>query len=789
MSIINRLGEKVAVDFDKITERNRDLCTNPKYGRILDFSGKLETVLKVIRHKVKLRFTDNMTSRELDMETCNVCIERITQHIDYEFLAARLCINDLHKRNNYSHYDLVYKLGDRRISKSYLEKLEKIKEHNIINPDYDYLIKYFGFSTLYKSYLYKSEDQQCKNFIDNQIVERPCDMYMRVAISLFDDIDDIKLFYKMISEQKISNATPTLLNAGSHSEQMSSCFQLAPTMKDKLKTAGDASDISILSGGVSIWLHNIFSSGSYIKKSGTYFGGVPSYNEILNKIQTTSGRCGNRPGAFAVYLGVDHADILQFIEQARIKGLMAVDGRNAPDMKYALWVSDLFMRKLEEDLDAYSKNAEPVKWYLFNPMETPDLHLTYGAEYEQLYAKYVDEKRYVAIVSPREIIEAAYITWAQVGHPYVLFKDAINKKSNMKNVAPICSSNLCCEITIPSWGASDVSVFNKFHPDNTKPEYGVCNLAALCLDSFVKDGVFDFDELMTATAIEVRALNRIIDINENPSDECYNSNLRHRPIGIGIMGLADVFARLKLNYDSDAARALARKISATIYYAAVKESCELAKKYGAYSSFAGSPASQGLFQFDLWGLSDGIPDLPWEPLRADMIKYGLRNAYLTAYMPTATTSNIVGQNESFEPFTSNLYTRKTLAGDFTIINKHLIRDLTELGKWPMSKEIIESSGSIQNLDLPQDIKDRYKTSREIHPAAIVDMCVAMAPFVCQSMSMNCYMDAPKLPKLLAFLFRGWRAGLKTGMYYCHFKPAASAQKTAIRSTTCTACVL
>lgn len=844
--VVNRRGEQVPVRFDRITERNEDLRSNPDYGAELVSIDSPSITAQVVS-----RFRNGMSTRELDAETSAICIQLATHHSDYEWLAARIHISDLHKRTPASLRAMVELIlgaaPDRdtvRLSDEFVACVtrgaERIEAR--LAPERDYALRFFGYQTIARSYLLRPLTRREEStLLDTQIMERPQHLYMRMAIGLFvcqpdrkghlapDDVFAQRLeaafeLYDALSLQRVSHATPTIINSATRTPQLSSCFQVATgddmdALYDSVKSMAL---ISKWSGGISLWLHNVRAEGALIKGTGGLSSGVKRYAKVLNDVQLHANQGGNRKGAFAIYLSVDHADIIAFLTNARPKGEESLKEVRSADLKYAIWVPDLFMEALEAQL---ADNAKPAgvprdpaagDWYLFSPDEAPGLHLVWGEEYRTLYAQYVSEKRYRRKVKAGDIVAEAYRTWAMAGVPYVLFKDHVNRKSNMKNVAPICSSNLCAEILIPSWSNFDAPTFNRFHPENVGGEYGVCNLAALCLESFLVASAaegpgdkrqdlrgsvaLDYKAIIDAAALLARALNRVIDLNYYPSDECGRSNRRHRPIGIGIMGLADVFARLKLAYGSPEALRVARAIAACVYYGALCESARLAGREGSYASFEGSPVSQGRLQPDLWaeqghlaagwaeeiaGTTGGaIGPEGWPALRG-RVRQGVRNAYVTAYMPTATTSNIVGQNECFEPFTSNMYVRKTLAGEFFVVNRHLMAELGELGLWDdqMRREVLAAAGSVQGISrIPSDVQRRYRTAREIHPSLIVRTAAAMGPFICQSMSMNLMLDSPNLPKILRFLMEGWKAGLKCGLYYLHTKPKAGTQKTSVRAT-------
>ena len=1090
--VVDRHGASVELRLDEITARNAELCRAPEYGPPLPAVDVPGLTLEVVRG-----FRPGMTTREIDAAASAAAARRSARHPDYDAFAARVQLSDMHKTSPATIGALAAALGEHsRMSDEFVAIVERAGDRIRVDFGRDYRLRLFGYQTFARSYLARSHRAP-----GGDTIERPQLLYLRVAVGIFmcdadgrghlapDDIFDSRLarameFYDALSTHRVSNATPTMLNAGTRTSQLSSCFQLAtaddlPSLFDTLKTAALTSKMA---GGVSVWLA-MRAEHSLIRGTGGESSGIKQYVRLLNDTQIYIDQGGKRPGAFAVYLGVEHADVITFLRQARPKGEESTRSAAAPDLKYALWVSDLFMETLAAELAAraagVSAGVSAGDWHLFSPDEAPGLHVAYGDEYRRLYAKYVSEKKYRAKIKASELISEAFGTWAQSGVPYVLFKDAINAKSNLRHVAPIASSNLCvaghtrvltdrgfvpiseltwlesrvwngsewsgvavfqtaiaaqlfrvslsngasidctpehkfyvsqrserpkyvssagepecdcraeiepeievragelapgdvlcaapawpvvgtpapsaesrprefcegyfsethpevanlmltaplpsrvewlsglfaaagvacedsgcllvscdidllrtarlvvqtlgrdtriarigeteyalrldradrsalelfgfvpmlrdgsappaaerehpraitvvsvvalpgthatycfteplrhrgvfegvltgqcCEITIPSWSDHDAPEFAKYHPDNARGgEFGVCNLAAVCLESFVApdNASFDFRGAADAAALEVRALDRVIDLNCYPSEECRRSNRRHRPVGVGIMGLADVFARMRLAYGSKDACALARGIAASVYYGALGASCEAAAELGPHPSWPGSPAAAGELQPDMWAAAGKLaPDweseiaattggaFDWGALRA-RCRQGVRNAYVTAYMPTATTSNIVGQNECFEPFTSNLYTRRTLAGEFVVINRHLMRELSDLELWdePMRRELLLAGGSVQQISrIPDDIRGRYRTAREVGPSATIKTARAMAPFICQSMSMNLYLDRPDLPQILRFLVDGWRAGLKTGMYYCHTAPAAGAPTNSV----------
>jgi len=584
-------------------------------------------------------------------------------------------------------------------------------------------------------------------------------------------------------------------------------------MEGQYSTLKKISVISKWSGGVGAWGHGIRAEGATIRGTNGVSSGVVRFLRVANDTQLYSNQGGNRPGAFVFTMMVEHDDIFSVLEAARIKGDGATRQTNAPDLKYCLWVNDYYFEVLKAQIENIKRVAaggedDPTAgdWYLFDPDQSPGLHLVCGAEYRALHAKYVTEGKYRRCVKAGDIMLEAFKTWSMGGTPYVMNKDQINLKSNMSNVAPICSSNLCCEIIIPSWSKFDKDVFGKFHPGNSESgEFGVCNLDAVVLEQFVlpakpSDTSYlsrvNFRGIAEAAGLSLRALNRIIDLNFSPSKECRRSNLRHRPVGVGEMGLADLLACIRIAWGSRKACVVARGISAAIYFGAMNESAALAEVEGPYETFEGSPVSQGILQPDMWvktghlsadwetevevATNGFLKPADWAALRV-RCKRGVRNAYATAYMPTATSSNIVGVNECFEPYTSNLYTRKTLAGEFFVVKRHLMYELMELGIWDktMHLDILAAKGSVQKIArIPLEVRKRHLTARETHQSRFIWMAKAMSPFICQAMSMNYFGSAPSLPKLLRFFFEGQEAGLKTNMYYAHSQPASIGDSTA-----------
>jgi ribonucleoside-diphosphate reductase alpha chain len=631
------------------------------------------------------------------------------------------------------------------------ETYEVIKKHaNTLNSaivyDRDFNYDYFGFKTLERSYLLK---------VDGEVAERPQHMLMRVAVGIHgEDIDAAIDTYNLMSEKWFTHATPTLFNSGTPKPQMSSCFLL--TMKSDsidgiYDTLKQCALISQSAGGIGLSIHNIRATGSYIKGTNGNSNGIIPMLRVFNDTARYVDQGGNkRPGAFAIYLEPWHADVFEFLDLKKNHGKEEVRAR---DLFYAMWISDLFMKRVEADGD----------WSLFCPNEAPGLADVWGEEFEALYERYEREGRQRKTVKAQELWFKIVEAQMETGTPYMLYKDACNAKSNQKNLGTIKSSNLCTEIV-----------------EFTSPdEIAVCNLASIALPKYVVNGKFDHQKLYEVTQTVTRNLNKIIDINYYPVPEAENSNKRHRPIGIGVQGLADTFAMLRMPFESEEARGLNKDIFETIYFAAMTASMESAKKEGPYSTFAGSPISQGIFQFEMWGVTPDSGRWDWEALRADVMKYGVRNSLLLAPMPTASTSQILGNNECFEPFTTNIYKRGVLSGEFVVVNKHLLKDLVDLGLWneQMKNRLLKSEGSIQNIQgIPQNIKDLYKTVWEIKQKSIVDMAADRGAFICQSQSLNIHMEDVTFAKLSSMHFYAWKKGLKTGTYYLRTRPAASAQK-------------
>ncbi len=620
----------------------------------------------------------------------------------------------------------------------------------IYNRDFGY--DYFGFKTLERSYLLK---------LNGKIVERPQHMLMRVSVGIhLDDLAAVKETYELMSKKYFTHATPTLFNSGTPKPQMSSCFLLA--MKDDsidgiYDTLKQTAKISQSAGGIGLSIHNVRATGSYIGgTNGTSNGIVPMLRVFNDTARYVDQGGGKRKGSFAIYVEPWHADIFDFLDLKKNHGKEEMRAR---DLFYAMWIPDLFMERVQTD----------AEWTLMCPNECPGLFECHSEEFEALYHKYEAEGKGRKTVKARELWEKILESQIETGTPYMLYKDAANRKSNQKNLGTIKSSNLCTEIM-----------------EYTSPdEVAVCNLASIALPMFVKNGEFDHKELFKVTKRVTKNLNRVIDRNYYPVIEAQNSNFRHRPVGLGIQGLADAFIMLRLPFTSDGAKKLNQEIFETLYFAAVTASMEEAKDDGAYETYKGSPISEGLFQHNLWGINDEELSGRWDwgKLRKDVKKHGVRNSLLVAPMPTASTSQILGNNEAFEPYTSNIYTRRVLSGEFIVVNQHLLEDLVELGLWneDLKEEIMRANGSIQDVEIiPQDLKELYKTVWELSMKDIIDMSRQRGYFIDQSQSLNLFMENANMAKLTSMHFYAWKSGLKTGMYYLRTKSAVDAIKFTLK---------
>jgi ribonucleoside-diphosphate reductase alpha chain len=749
MLVLKRDGRRESVKFDKITARIEKLCN----GLDMRYVSPVEIAKKVI-----MGLYDGVTTSELDNLAAETAANMATTHPDYSILAARIAISNLHKTTSksfsstmkrlYTYIDPKTNQNASMISKEAYEVIHNNAAFldEAIDYDRDYQYDFFGYKTLERSYLLKAE---------GKIVERPQHMLMRVAVGIhFNDLDSVVETYNLLSEKWFTHATPTLFNAGTPKPQLSSCFLL--TMKDDsidgiYDTLKQCALISQSAGGIGLSIHNVRATGTYIKgTNGTSNGIVPMLRVFNDTARYVDQGGGKRKGAFAIYMEPWHADIYSFLDLRKNHGKEEMRAR---DLFYALWISDLFMKRVEAN----------EEWSLFCPHEAPGLADCYGADFEKLYEKYEREGKARRVVKAQDLWFEVLESQTETGTPYMLYKDAANEKSNQKNLGTIKSSNLCTEIM--EYTAPD--------------EVAVCNLASISLPRFIKEGKFDHDKLFEVTKVITRNLNKIIDVNYYPVPEARNSNMRHRPIGIGVQGLADTFALLRMPFESDEAKGLNKDIFETIYYASLTASNEIAEKLGPYETFEGSPISQGIFQFDMWNVTPKSNRWDWEALRTKVMKGGVRNSLLLAPMPTASTSQILGNNECFEPYTSNIYTRRVLSGEFVIVNKHLLKDLVEAKLWDdsMKNQLIANNGSVQNISgVPQNIKDLYKTVWEISQKKVIDMAADRGAYICQSQSLNLFIENPNFGKLTSMHFYAWKAGLKTGMYYLRTKAASEAIK-------------
>jgi ribonucleoside-diphosphate reductase alpha chain len=753
MYVLKRDGRQESVKFDKITARIQKLC----YGLDPVHVDSVSVAMKVIQG-----IFPGVTTIQLDNLAAETAASMTTKHPDYALLASRIAISNLHKitkksfsetmRDLYSYVDT--KTGSKAplIADDVFQIIQENSDilDSTIIYDRDFGYDYFGFKTLEKSYLLK---------IDGKVAERPQHMLMRVAVGIHkNDVEQAIKTYELMSERWFTHATPTLFNAGTPKPQMSSCFLL--TMRDDsidgiYDTLKQCAKISQSAGGIGLSIHNVRATGSYIRgTNGTSNGIVPMLRVFNDTARYVDQGGGKRKGSFAIYLEPWHADIFDFLNLKKNHGKEEVRAR---DLFYALWISDLFMKRVEEEGD----------WSLFCPNEAPGLAECWGEEFEALYERYEAEGRQRKTIKARELWAAILEAQIETGTPYMLYKDACNSKSNQQNLGTIKSSNLCTEIL-------------EYTDEN---EVAVCNLASIALPRFIQDGKFDHQKLFEVTYQITLNLNKIIDHNYYPVPEAERSNLRHRPIGIGIQGLADAFILLRYPFESDEAQALNREVFETIYYASMTASKDLAKLDGPYESYAGSPVSKGVFQYDMWDVSP-TNRWEWDILKEEVAKYGVRNSLLLAPMPTASTSQVLGNNECFEPYTSNIYLRRVLSGEFPIVNKHLLRDLVDLGVWNenLKNKIIAANGSIQGIvEIPDNIKELYKTVWEIRQRTIIDMAADRGAYICQSQSLNIFMESPNMAKLTSMHFYAWKKGLKTGMYYLRTKAAADAIKFTVQT--------
>ncbi|WIA16589.1 hypothetical protein OEZ85_013257 [Tetradesmus obliquus] len=769
MYVVKRDGRQEPVRFDKITARINKLS----YGLNTQFCDPV-----LVAQKVAAGVYRGVTTSELDELAAETAAAMTSMHPDYALLAARIAVSNLHK-NTLKSFSMTAKLmhdhvnpknGDKaplvsdEVYEIIVQNADRLDSEIIYDRDFDY--DYFGFKTLERSYLLR---------IHGKVVERPQHMLMRVALGIhMTDLEAAVQTYHLLSERWFTHASPTLFNAGTPRPQLSSCFLLC-SKNDSIEGIYDSlkecAVISKSAGGIGISIHNIRATGSYIRgTNGTSNGIVPMLRVFNDTARYVDQGGGKRKGAFAIYLEPWHADIFEWLDMRKNHGK---EEARARDLFYGLWINDLFMQRVESNTD----------WSLFCPNEAPGLADVWGEEFEALYTKYEEEGRARKVVRAQQLWFAVLEAQIETGNPYMLYKDSCNRKSNQQNLGTIKCSNLCTEIV------------EYTAPDET----AVCNLASIALPRFVREeGVqgpgyesrklvgsmgaknrfFDFDKLAEVTRVVTANLNKIIDVNFYPTESARRSNMRHRPIGLGVQGLADTFLLLGMPFDSDDAVQLNKDIFETIYYAALETSCRLAKVEGTYETYEGSPVSRGILQQDMWGVKPSSGRWDWDALRGDIAANGVRNSLLVAPMPTASTSQILGNNECFEPYTSNIYVRRVLSGEFTVVNQHLLADLTAMNLWnpALKNELVAANGSVQGLDIPMHLKALYKTVWEIKQRVLVDMAADRGAYIDQSQSFNVHMSDPNFGKLTSLHFHTWRKGLKTGMYYLRTRAAADAIK-------------
>lgn len=749
MNVVKRGGAVQPIQFDKILKRVRTL-------------GAMEPALKLnftqLVMKIIDKLHDGIHTSKIDELTAQECAVSTATHPDFGTLAGRIIVSNNQKNTYESILAVTAKLsGHKLISEQYCQHVEAnaAELQAMLAFERDYKIDYFGFKTLERAYLMS---------VDGEVQERPQHMWMRVAVALHGgDLPRVKETYDLLSMKVFTHATPTLFNAGTPRPQMSSCFLMA--MEDDsidgiYRTLSDCAKISKWAGGIGLHVHNVRSSGSHIQGTNGKSNGLTPMLRVFNETaRYVDQGGGKRNGSFAIYLSPDHSDIEAWLDLKKNTG---DENSRARDLFYGLWIPDLFMRRVKAD--------EP--WSLFCPNKCPGLADVYGAEYDALYEKYEREGKACKVLPARQVWFKVLDAQMETGTPSLLYKDACNVKSNQKNLGCIKSSNLCTEIVEYS----------------DKDETAVCNLASVALSAFASAEGFDYDELHRVTKVVTRNLNKVIDLTYYPTEKAERSNMRHRPIGIGVQGLADVFFKMRIAFHSDEAVEINKNIFETMYHAAMETSMEIAKVEGAYSTFDGSPLSKGEFQFDMWGITPTRYD--WYSLKKAVMLYGARNSLLMAPMPTASTSQILGNNECFEPITSNLYSRRTSAGEFVVVNQYLVKELIDMGLWSldMKTKIIEHHGSVLALDLPGEMKERYRTVWEIPMKRLIQMSRDRGAFVCQSQSLNLWLEAPTYPLLTSMHFYAWEQGLKTGLYYLRRKPRYQAQQFTVepKCETCSA---
>ena len=748
MKVITRSGQKEPVKFDLITNKITALASECNDYTTLGIPWKKLNVDPVfIAQKICSLIYDGITTAQLDDFSASFSATLFKKEPDYLILASRIAINNHHKNNKITFTELCNKLYETGIlSEEFINYVNEGDNgqffEEIIFEQRDYNISYFGFKSLEKSYLLKTKDGY---------QETPQYLFMRVAIAIhMGNRDMIKNVYNSLSGKYYTHATPTLFNAGTNYQQLSSCFLLGTedSVEGLYKTAADMAKISKWAGGIGVHISNVRAKDSHINKTGGKSNGIMPLLKVYNDISRHINQSGKRNGSFAIYMEPWHADIYDFLDAKKNNG---AEEMRARDLFYALWIPDLFMKRVEED----------GMWSLMCPNECIGLTDVHSEEFEKLYIEYETKNLYRKQIKAKELWEKIINTQIETGLPYILYKDSINNKSNQKNYGIIKSSNLCTEIMEYS----------------DSKETAVCNLASICLPNYIKENLeIDYNLLHEKTKEIVINLNNIINVNSYPTPESKMSNMRHRPVGIGVQGLADLFMILKISYDSKEARNINKKIFECIYYASLEQSMEISKQFGPYETFYGSPASQGILQFDMWenrdkSLDSLYPEEKWNELKENIKTHGIRNSLLVAPMPTASTAQIMGNNESFEPYTSNLYTRAVLSGNYVIVNNHLINELKSRNLF--SNELIEkimlNKGSVQNLNLPNDIEQVYKTSWELSQKCIIQLAIDRGPFICQSQSLNLFVNPPTPKVIHSIHFFGWKNGLKTGSYYIRSK--------------------
>ena len=737
MKVIKRSGETQEMLFDKVTLRIKKLAEG------LDgvFPDK-------VAQKTFYEMYDGISTSKIDDISADISANMMTVDPNYEVLASRILVSNMHKT-----YPKTFSESMKNIS-TVRDSIKEVsyRYNHMIEKERDYLFGYFGLKTMQKVYLSEGETPQY--------------MFLRVALGIHgDDYAAVKETYDLLSNKKFTHATPTMINAGMNMPQMSSCFltQVEDSIQGIYENIGKCAQISKHAGGIGIHAQDVRSKGSIIKGTNGTSDGIIPMLRVYNSTARYVNQSGRRKGSFAVYLEPWHPDIFDFLELRLNQG---DEDARCRDLFTAMWIPDLFMKKVE-------KNDQ---WALFDPSECPGLSDAYGPAFEELYNWYFKEGRAKKIVPAMSIWQAILKSQIETGTPYMLYKDACNARSNQKNLGTLKGSNLCSEIL----------------EYTSKDEIAVCNLASLALPEYVRNGEFDFEEIHRVTKVVTRNLNKVIDRNYYPVPEAKKSNMHHRPIGIGVQGLADVYIMMGFPFDSEEASKLNTRIFETIYHAALEASVELSRRDGCYLSFSDSPAFEGLLQFDLAGASKSFDwHYDWDYMRRCVRNTGLRNSLLLAPMPTATTSQVLGNNECFEPYTSNLYLRRTIAGEFVVVNKHLVKKLQELGLWDndMKNEIIRHNGSVQKIQkIPDEIKRLFKTAWEISQKVLIDQARDRGYFVCQSQSLNLFMESPTLAKLSSMHMYGWKQGLKTGMYYLRTRPkAAPIQVTLDPANACTSC--